>query len=53
MVVDAGSVKVAAYQLGVHVRTVEGALERARTRAGVDTSLQLVRELARRGELEA
>lgn len=50
--VRAGSMKVAALELGVAQRTIEETMGRARARAQVQTTAQLVRHLARRGELE-
>lgn len=47
----AGTAKGAAHALGVRPATVEQTLARARVRAGVDTTLQLAVDLARRGEL--
>jgi DNA-binding NarL/FixJ family response regulator len=49
--VEAGGAKPAAHALGVRPGTVRAMLSSARTRAGVDTTSQLVRELSRRGEL--
>jgi len=49
--VDAGGMKRAAHALGIQPATVSATLERARDRAGVTSTGQLVRELTRRGEL--
>jgi DNA-binding CsgD family transcriptional regulator len=49
--VDTGGAKSAARVLGVQPATVRATLERARLRADVDTTSQLVRDLSRRGEL--
>jgi len=48
---DTGTVKGAAHALGLAQGTVDAHLGRARHRAQVGTTAQLVRELARRGEL--
>jgi DNA-binding CsgD family transcriptional regulator len=49
--VRAGGLKPAAVELQLSRRTVEKTLARARNRAKVDTTPQLVQELSRRGEL--
>jgi len=46
-----GSVQLVAGELRVSTRTVESHLARARSRAQVQTTSQLVDELHRRGEL--
>jgi DNA-binding CsgD family transcriptional regulator len=51
VVVRSGSSKVAAAELQLSSRTVDGHLARARARARVETTTQLVDELHRRGEL--
>lgn len=49
--VDTGGAKGAAHSLGIATATVVTTLERARGRAGVATTSQLLRELAKRGDL--
>jgi DNA-binding CsgD family transcriptional regulator len=46
--VRAGSTKAAAYELGLSQHTVKAHLARARERAGVDATVQLVDLVARR-----
>jgi DNA-binding CsgD family transcriptional regulator len=48
--VRAGSTKVAAHELGVTTHTVKATLARARERAGVAATVQLVDLVARKGE---
>jgi DNA-binding CsgD family transcriptional regulator len=49
--VNSGGAKSAAKALGITPSSVVTTLERARSRADVDTTSQLLRELTKRGEL--
>ena len=49
--VDAGGAKGAARELQLSTRAVETTLTRARAKVDVQTTVQLVRELVRPGEL--